>query len=866
MAAFFLSPIAAGAQLPTTKPTPEQAQILLQTRPDLVAQLRQRMMQSGMTPDQIRARLRAEGYPENLLDAYMPGSTGDSSSSPSSAVFQAVQRLGIADSTDLAGLQGLGTLGMGTTRADTSALLRVESSLRLDTLPPGPARDSVVRLMTSRDSGYVIFGLDVFRGSTSQFQPNLAGPVDASYRLGPGDQLVLVLTGDVEASYSLDVTREGFVVIPQVGQIYVNNMTLADLESTLYVRLGRVYSGVRRGGGTTRFSISVAKLRSNQVFVVGDVLHPGSYSVSSAGTAFSALYAAAGPSVNGSMRRIEIRRGGRVVDTLDVYDYLLRGDASHDPRLQTGDIVFVPVHGPRARVLGEVVRPATYELKAGEGLPQLLEAAGGFTAIASRQRVLIQRIVPPAQRTATSGDRTTIDVTSDALETGLGPTIPIQNGDVVRVFEIAERVRNRIAVLGNVNTPGAQGLTPGMKVSDALRAAGGIKPDSYLGEVLVTRLLNDSSRVQLRARLADSTGKVIDDFPLHEDDQVRVFSVTSFRPVRYVAIAGFVRKPGRYPYRDGMTVRDLVLLGGGLVEGASLTDAEIARLPADRSNGQMATTIHVSLDSTYLFDRRPGEPYKGPPGEQAPSAGAPEVTLEPYDNLLIVRQPGFEYQRNVELRGEVKFPGTYALKTKTEKLRDLVLRAGGLTNEASADGIVFVRRGSVTYKVSNAGPDGLSITTVQDSLTEARVTNGRVGIDLVDVMRHPDSRDNLVLADGDLITILRNNPIVRVDGAVNAPANVAFVPGRDLYYYVRAAGGGTRLADLDRVYVTQPSGKLESVRSRRFFPDDVPVAQPGAHVVVPARDPNDKTDYVAIASITAQIVASLVAIVAVLHK
>lgn len=908
VAAFFLLPVGRlAAQVPTTKPTPEQARALLQARPDLVEQLRQRMMSSGMTPDQIRARLRAEGYPENLLDAYMPGARGDAGQ-PSSTVLRAVQELGIADSTDLLGLNPLAndTLGLDslrgrTFRSDTSILTRTVSPFRPDTIRDRMARDSVIRLITNRDSGFVVFGLDVFRASTTQFQPNLAGPVDGNYRIGPGDRLVLILTGDVEESYALDVTREGFIVIPQVGQVYVNNLTLAELDTLLYSRLGRVYSGVRRGGGSTRFSINVARLRSNQVFVVGDVQRPGSYMVSSAGTALTALYAAGGPSINGSLRRIEIRRGGRTVDTLDVYDYLIRGDASHDVRLQTGDIVFVAVHGPRARVVGEVVRPATYEVKAGEGLQEVLEAAGGFTASAATQRVFVERILPATERRAPGRERTTIDVSAPGLADGAGPHVPIRNGDVVRVFPISARVRDRIAVRGNVYTPGPQGLTAGMKLSDALRAAGGVQPDTYLGEVLVSRLLSDSTRIQLRARLQDTTGVVVNDFPLQEDDQIQVFSVASFRPVRYVAIAGYVNRPGRFAYREGMTVRDLVLLAHGLKEGARLTDAEIARLPEERSAGQTAVTMRIPLDSTYLFDRAPGGRYAGPPGQPAPAGGAPDVVLAPYDNVLILRQENFEYQRNVVLNGEVKFPGTYALKNKREHLRDLILRAGGLTEEAHTEGILFVRKGSSTYEVTTAadlrrgtsangtaatsaptaaaaGPttvvsrtaaasdDEVATLTLQDSLTRFRVTNGRIGIDLAEVMRHPDSRDNIVLEDGDEITIPRYNPVVRVQGAVNAPANVTFVPGRDLYYYVGAAGGGSRTADEGRAYVTQPSGKLESVRGRGLFPAAVPVPQAGAVVTVPERDPTDKHDYVALASALVQILASLVTAVVLLKR
>ena len=838
------------------RPSPEQAQALLQSRPDLVEQLRQRMVTSGMTADQIHARLRAEGYPENLLDAYLPGATGQASA-PSSTALRALRELGIADSLDV-------TVGAPAAAlpfvADTSVLRRAQSPFRPDTIRDVAARDSVMRLIANPDSGFVIFGLDVFRAATSQFQPNVNGPVDAGYRLGPGDRLVLILTGDVEESYTLDVTREGFVVIPQVGQVFVNNLTLGDLSSLMRARLGRVYSGV--GAGTTRFSLNVARLRANQVFVVGDVQRPGSYTVSSAGTALTALYAAGGPTINGSLRRIEVRRGGRTVDALDVYDYLIRGDASHDVRLESGDVVFVHVHGPRARVVGEVTRPATYELKPGESLAQLLEAAGGFTARAARQRVLIERIVPSSERVDESRVRTTVDISGASLANGLGPAVVIQNGDVVHIFPVTERVRNRIAVLGNVLTPGTQGLTPGMHVADALRAAGGLKSDTYLGEVLVTRLQPDSTRSQLRVRLRDSTGAVIDDIPLREDDQIQVFSVTTFRPVRYVAIAGHVNNPGRFPYRQGMTLRDLLLLGGGAKEGALLTEAEIARLPDDRSNGQTAVTIRVPLDSSFLFERSAGHPYIGPPGTPAPAGGAPDTPLEPYDNVLILRQPNFEYQRVVTIGGEVRYPGTYALVRKGERLSDLIARAGGITDEAQRDAILFVRPGPTDARLKSEA----RTASTQDSILARRATNGRIGLDLESVLADRTSRENISLEDGDQITIQRYNPVIRVQGAVNAPANVTFVPGQDIFYYIRAAGGGSRAADEGRAFVTQPSGKLESVHDRRFLPDVVPQPQAGAVVTVPEKDPNDRTDFAAIITVFSQVVATLVAIVAIVRR
>jgi polysaccharide export outer membrane protein len=691
--------------------------------------------------------------------------------------------------------------------------------------------DSIARL----DSGYNIFGLEAFRSSTSRFEANLAGPVDANYKLGAGDQLVLILTGDVEAAHTLSVTREGFVVIPQVGQLHVANLTLGQLEDLLFSRLGRVYSGVRRGpGATTRFSISVAKLRSNQVWVIGEVERTGSQMISSAGTAMTALYAAGGPTANGSVRNIEIKRGGQTVSTLDLYDFIVRGDASRDVRLETGDMIFVPPRGPRVRVIGEVVRPGTYELKAGETLADMITAAGGYRADASRRRVLIERILPPSQRGSDGRERITMDVESTSSN-GLAPSVALEAGDVVRVFPVTERVRNTILVEGNVWAPGSQGLTPGMRISDAIKRAGGPKPDVYLGQVLISRLKQDSTRVQMRAALRDSTGTVINDFALQEDDVVQLFAVTEFRPDRFVTIGGAVRKSGRYPYRQGMTLRDVVLMAGGLRESAYLKEAEIARLPEDRTGSTTAVTHRVPLDSTYLFERRAGQDYLGAPGLQASANGAPEFELKPYDNVLIMNQPNWELQRVVMLSGEVRFPGPYALKTRGERLADLIDRAGGLTTEAYPEGTILIRN---------------------------RNEVGRVAIDVPQALKKRNSPDNLLLLDGDQITIPVRSNVVTIRGAVNAPNVVAYVQGKDIGYYIDQAGGPARNADRRRAFITQPSGKRET----KSFANPSPKPLPGALVVVPEVDPEHRTNWVTVVSAIAPVLASLATLIVVFRQ
>jgi polysaccharide biosynthesis/export protein len=799
------------------RPSAQQVQQILKDSPGTAEKLRAKIAASGLSPDQIRARLRAAGYPETLLDAYL-GSSGsmDSLAAPGNDVMRAVRFLGLVDSTE--------------------SMRRAQMTVDSGVVQTGLGYPSSTAARKDISTNAQLFGLDVFRRSTSQFEPDVAGPVDASYKVGPRDVLALILTGGVENSYNLEVTREGFVVIPQVGQVYVANLTLDQVTDVLLRRLQRVYSGIGRGAGaSTQFYVTVARLRTNQIFVVGDAIAPGSYQVSSAGTMLTALYAAGGPSDNGTLRNVELRRDGKTVSRLDVYGYLTRGDASQDARLETGDVLFVPVHGSHVRISGEVIRPATYEMARGETLRDLVNMAGGFTAQAVRRRVLVRRIVPPTQRAQMGPERTVLDITSDELATGSGPAVPLEDGDIVEVFSVPEKVRNMVVVDGAVWTPGAQGFAPGMHLSEAIRRAGGVKPD--VKDVLISRLQSDQTRRQLRASFVDTLGTLGQDLALQEDDSIQVFGTSDFRPDRYVAITGAVNKGGRFAWREGMTLRDLVHLAGGLDDGAYLVQAEVARLPDQRDDGTLARTVTVPLDSSYLLERGLDGRYHGPPGISTQSASAPDVQLLPYDNVLILRQPDWQLERTVTIAGEVKFPGNYTLRSKEERVSDLVERAGGLQPRAYVPGAMFTRSTGAV---------------------------GRIGVDLDEALKNTRSRENLTLLPGDTLYIPRFQPTVKVEGAVNSPISVAYIPGKNLKYYIDAAGGARYDADLDRAYVRQPNGIVDPHKGRIFFlPDHNPKPDAGAIVTVPAKDPDAKKDWASLATAVAQILASTVAIVAI---
>jgi protein involved in polysaccharide export with SLBB domain len=381
-------------------------------------------------------------------------------------------------------------------------------------------------------------------------------------------------------------------------------------------------------------------------------------------------------------------------------------------------------------------------------------------------------------------------------------------------------------------------------------------PTASVREVLVRRVVPGAERTQeatarvvIRVPLggrgekgegrSDSSraGVTVPPFPLEDGDSVEVLSLPDAPEAYFVAIAGMVQRPGQYPWRPGMTLRELVRVAQGPRVGAWLEEAEIARLPADRSAGQMATTVRVPLDSSYIQDRDSAGRYIGAPGLPFPAGGAAEVALEPFDNVLILRQPDFELQRTVAIGGEVRFPGFYALRSKDERLADLLGRAGGLTPRAYAEGIRFYR-----------------------ALNQA----GRINIRLTEALARRDSRDNVILQPGDSIHIPEYVPSVRVTGAVNAPGSVLWKPGEGLGYYISAAGGYARDADEGRTSVRYANGEVRTKSKSLIFFSNSPTPNPGADVFVPTKPPREAMNWAQVIGVTAALASVLASTVAII--
>ena len=852
---YTLTPALAAQQVPQRPANVSDQQLQQYTQqPGMGAQIQQAIQQSGLTPDQIRARLRAAGYPENLIDQYMQApAAGQAVPNPTEQMLRAVSALGIGTFGALPDTLAARRDSIFMTRDDSLLLDSLGFTIGVDSIPTRRDTLGFLRIdslatfrLAERVHRLRVFGLDVFRRTTTQFNPAATGPVDPDYRLGPGDQLVLILTGDVETGVELPVTREGFIVIPQVGQLYVANLTMDQLRDLLYSRLGRVYSGVKRGAGaTTHFQVAVSQVRVNQIFVTGEVARPGAFSVSALGTVMNALYAAGGPTEHADFRGVKVMRAGKAVATLDLYDYLLSGNTRNDVRLEQGDVVFVPPVSRRVEIRGQVMRPALYDLAQGQDLRELIQMAGGLLPQAYTGRAQIERILPPDQRPPGGRDRTVLDVDLGlALRAG-APPYPLEPGDRITIFGVSVPVRNRVVVKGDVWRPGAYQVDSGMKLTQLIAEAGGLKPDAYLERAHIVRLNPDSTRVLIPVSLVgippqgapDSgprdagpgprtpdPGHLAFDPDLQEFDEITVYSRTAFRPTRQIVVYGNVQHPGLFTFTDSLTLRDAVMMAGGLRDDAYLLEAEISRIPEHRTEGELARVIQVPLDSSYVFD--PTGYLSRPTGSAARSP-----RLEPYDNVFIRRVPGWDLQRNVYIMGEVKFPGRYTLTRRDEKLLDVLDRAGGLTPDAYVGGAQFYR---------------------------AQGNAGRVGIDLNRILKDSTYRDNMILFAGDSLYVPEYQPVVSVEGGVNSPVTVAYVPGQGTSYYIDRAGGFSRRADKGRTYVVQPNG---SVEPRSATP------QPGARVVVPEVPPGEeKTNWAGILSAVATILTSALTIVLVVQR
>lgn len=806
------------AALPAVRPASAQQDVeaarrALQGRGVTETEILERLRASGMSREEIKRRLAQAGYDPALVDTYMDVIEGGRSTRPLTA-----------PEDFLFALEEIGVTREGIPMSVDDALQRdrVGDGSRYDRgdfESPWSYRSMLPEVDSVRIAGQPIFGRSLFRRRTTEFETSAAGPVPPDYRLGPGDQLVAILSGAAQTAYTMEVMRDGSVVVPDAGPIPVNGLTLAEAEAVLLGRLGRVYSGLgRTEGSTTRLSLSVGQIRSNQVVVAGDVERPGSYTITSLGTAFTALYRAGGPNAIGSFRQVQVRRNGRLVSTLDLYDYLVAGDGSSDVRLEQGDFVFVPVAGPRVVIEGAVRRPAAYELEAHEGLRELLRFAGGLEADAVVRRIQIDRILPPSERRP-GVDRVVLDADLTTLFGEGASRIPLADGDIVRVFAVSEARRNLVAITGAVNREGTYQWTPGMTVAELVDWADGLGEQALSTRSHVYRL-DPATGQRTLVPIQLVSGGEVSRVTLEDRDSVVVLSQGELAIQDSVTIRGFVKEPGTYSLAPGMTVQDLILQAGGYRTGADTAEAEVARVPTFSSRTDtVARVFSVATGSAYGED-------------------GGDFELAASDQLFVRKAPGYEPLQTVVVTGEVLTPSEYVLGSRTTRITDVIRRAGGLTGEASIRGVQLFRGGDL------------------------------VAVDLDRAQAAPGSRHDFTLEPGDSLHVPKFDPTVLVVGkGVAFETRVPYRPGAGLSYYIAQSGGYTETADRDRVSVTYQNGQ-RAISDHLLLFRRSPTPRAGSTVVVPEVPPAELSPFnmTGFASTTLGLLSSLATLLVLLNQ
>jgi len=661
-----------------------------------------------------------------------------------------------------------------------------------------------------------IFGAEIFKNKNSSFEPNLKLATPLNYILGPNDQLNINVYGSSLVNWKLDVSPEGNVNIPGIGILNVGGKTIEQATSLIKTKLAANNYAIGRG---TSVQVTLGNIRSIQVIIIGQVVKPGTYTLPSLATVFNALYTAGGPNDNGSLRQIEIIRNNRIIRHLDVYDFLVKGDQKNNISLQDQDIVRVPTYRTRIELAGQIKIPALFEVLPGESLENILSYAGGFTDSAYTARIKVSQI-SDQQRKIT-----------DVLEADYKNYVPLR-GDKYTIESVINRFENRVVINGAVFKPGDYELQNGLTLYQLIEKAAGLKEDAFTDRGTITRLKPDNSTEMIGFSVKDVMNKAVS-IPLQREDIINISSIFDLRDKYIVTINGSVRKPGKFAFSENMKVEDLILKAGGFAEGASTKRIEVARRISDADPSSKSSSV------AQVFSVNIDGPLK--PAEA-------NFILNPFDIVSIYSLPGYEKQKTVKVEGEVLYPGSYTIKNKNEKISDLVARAGGLTASADVEGGSLKRENIAILGVDKNKVDTTALAlertakferlkrTYKDSTNtgDSQQRNNYVGIDLNSILKSPGSKIDLLIEDGDVLRVPKQQQIVRVNGQVLYPSAVVYESSKSFNDFIYNAGGYGPDALRRGAYVVYPNGTVKGTRKFLFF-NSHPSVKPGSEIYVPKK-------------------------------
>jgi len=686
-----------------------------------------------------------------------------------------------------------------------------------------------------KEDSLKIYGHDIFStGSRLSFEPNENAATPANYVLGPGDEVIIDVWGQNETSIKETVSPDGKISISQIGPVILSGLTITEAEAKLKRLLSQKYSFYGDESGSD-MSLTLGKIRTVKVNVLGEVSTPGTYRLSSLSTVFNALYKAGGIRDIGSLRDIKLMRGGEVKDNIDLYEFIFRGARGGNTSLQDDDVIIVPAFSGLVEVSGGVKRPMLYEAKDGEPIAAILDYAGGFASDASTEEVTVQR------RNGNGGQVFTVP-SKDFGSFG------IRDGDKISVHTNSRNdlFENKVEIKGSVVRPGIYALGSEIAtVRQLVGHAGGLLDNAFEVRAQIIREKPDRSMEVLAIAVGSIMQGKSEDILLRRNDLVVISDSNEMNPKGPVSITGFIRDPGDYEFADGMSVEDLIMMAGGLESGASTARVEVSR----RIFSPESTESRDTLAQIFTFELK----------DSLSLDGMPSLILEPYDVVSVRKSPTYVEQKRVTISGEVQFPGEYTLVTNNDRLTDIFKRAGGSTPNAFVSGAILKREFSEAEKIARKRL-AIMAASQEDSTNIKKISqigDYSVGIDLGKALENPGGEYDVVLCDGDEIIVPPAINTVRIQGEVLYPNAVNYLPGKPVSYYISQAGGYSNDAKRADVYVVYMNGQVAR--------GSAATVEPGCEIVVPVKSNKKKMSVGEIISISSAAVSLTTVVVTLIN-